>query len=60
MTEFFAKYFPNVVQLGWSGDSGWGTSIGQTLYMTFCLWWNPRCVVRRDSGSCKTRRHYGE
>ncbi|AJT51004.1 methionine ABC transporter permease [Limosilactobacillus mucosae LM1] len=35
MTEFFAKYFPNVVQLGWSGDSGWGTSIGQTLYMTF-------------------------
>lgn len=35
MTEFFEKYLPNVVQLGWSGDSGWGTSIVQTLYMTF-------------------------
>jgi len=26
---------PNVVQLGWTGDTGWGTSIVQTLYMTF-------------------------
>lgn len=26
---------PNVIQLGWSGDNGWGTSILQTIYMTF-------------------------
>ncbi|PXZ36567.1 methionine ABC transporter permease [Lactobacillus helveticus] len=25
----------NVVQLGWGGDAGWGTSIFQTLFMTF-------------------------
>lgn len=29
------KTFPNVIQLGWSTDQGWGTSIYQTLYMTF-------------------------
>ncbi|WEV58127.1 methionine ABC transporter permease [Ligilactobacillus acidipiscis] len=33
MTEFFTKYFPNVVAQGWTGESGWLTSIGQTLYM---------------------------
>ena len=26
---------PNVIQLGWGGDNGWGTSIAQTIYMTF-------------------------
>ncbi|MDF7639031.1 ABC transporter permease [Lactobacillus sp. ESL0791] len=35
MSSWFSKAFPNVVDLGWSGDTGWGTSIGQTLYMTF-------------------------
>lgn len=35
MTNFFSHYLPNVVNLGWSGDSGWETSILQTLYMTF-------------------------
>lgn len=34
MTDFLAKYLPNVVNLGWSGDTGWGTSIYQTLIMT--------------------------
>ncbi len=32
---WFAKYFPNVVTLGWGGDDGWLTAIGQTVYMTF-------------------------
>lgn len=32
---WFAKYFPNVVTLGWGGDDGWLTAIGQTIYMTF-------------------------
>lgn len=35
MTNFLTHYMPNVVQLGWTGDTGWGTSIVQTLYMTF-------------------------
>lgn len=35
MTRFLTHYMPNVVQLGWTGDTGWGTSIVQTLYMTF-------------------------
>lgn len=35
MTSFLTQYMPNVVQLGWTGDTGWGTSIAQTLYMTF-------------------------
>lgn len=35
MISFLSKYLPNVVNLGWGGDSGWGTSILQTLYMTF-------------------------
>lgn len=29
------QYFPNVVALGWSGETGWGTAIFQTLFMTF-------------------------
>ncbi|AGL87978.1 methionine ABC transporter permease [Limosilactobacillus fermentum] len=35
MTSFLTHYMPNAVQLGWTGDTGWGTSIVQTLYMTF-------------------------
>lgn len=35
MISWFSKIFPNVVNLGWSGDTGWGTSIFQTLFMTF-------------------------
>lgn len=35
MTEFLNHYLPNVVSLGWGGETGWGTAIGQTLYMTF-------------------------
>ena len=35
MSSWFSKAFPNAVQLGWLGDTGWGTSIIQTLYMTF-------------------------
>lgn len=35
MTSFLTHYMPNVVQRGWTGDTGWGTSIVQTLYMTF-------------------------
>ena len=30
-----SNLLPNVVQLGWGGDNGWGTSIVQTIYMTF-------------------------
>ncbi|GFZ27664.1 methionine ABC transporter permease [Lactobacillus corticis] len=37
MISFLSKYLPNVVQLGWGGDAGWGTSIVQTIYMT---WWS--------------------
>ncbi|GAF36794.1 ABC transporter permease protein [Lentilactobacillus farraginis DSM 18382 = JCM 14108] len=32
---WFAKYFPNVITLGWGGEDGWLTAIGQTIYMTF-------------------------
>lgn len=35
MISWFNKIFPNVVNLGWGGDTGWGTSIFQTLFMTF-------------------------
>ncbi|MBA1393404.1 ABC transporter permease, partial [Lactobacillus sp. XV13L] len=35
MNSWFTKVFPNVVNLGWLGDTGWGTAIGQTLFMTF-------------------------
>ncbi|MDO4912291.1 MAG: methionine ABC transporter permease [Lactobacillus sp.] len=32
--DVLVKYFPNVAGLGWNGDTGWGTSILQTLFMT--------------------------
>lgn len=35
MINWLDKICPNVVQLGWGGDAGWGTSIFQTLFMTF-------------------------
>ncbi|QBO35850.1 ABC transporter permease [Periweissella cryptocerci] len=35
MMDLLQHYFPNVIALGWSTDQGWGTSIWQTLYMTF-------------------------
>lgn len=35
MINWFDQFIPNVVQLGWGGDAGWGTSIFQTLFMTF-------------------------
>lgn len=35
MADFFAKYLPNVVSQGWSGDGGWLTAIGETFYMIF-------------------------
>lgn len=35
MINWLEKIMPNVVQLGWGGDAGWGTSIFQTLFMTF-------------------------
>lgn len=31
MTSIIEKYLPNVANLGWTGDSGWWTSIIQTL-----------------------------
>lgn len=34
MTNLIQTYLPNVYQLGWSGDAGWGTAIFTTLYMT--------------------------
>lgn len=33
--NWIEKTFPNVIQLGWSTDQGWGPAIYQTLYMTF-------------------------
>lgn len=36
MTNLLNTWFPNVSSLGWTGDSGWGTAIWQTVYMT--LW----------------------
>lgn len=35
MKEWFITNFPNVVQQGWGGETGWWTSIVQTVYMTF-------------------------
>ena len=35
MSELISKYLPNVTSLGWTGDSGWGTAIFQTIFMTF-------------------------
>ncbi|GEA94839.1 ABC transporter permease [Weissella viridescens] len=34
MLEWIQTNLPGVYSLGWGGDSGWGTSIAQTLYMT--------------------------
>ncbi|MCR8967098.1 MULTISPECIES: methionine ABC transporter permease [Streptococcus] len=34
MIELIQTYLPNVYQLGWGGDNGWGTAIYYTLYMT--------------------------
>lgn len=34
MINLLNSWFPNVSSLGWTGDSGWGTAIGQTIYMT--------------------------
>ncbi|PIO79937.1 methionine ABC transporter permease [Streptococcus parauberis] len=34
MTDLLQNYLPNVVQLGWSGDAGWGMGIWNTLFMT--------------------------
>ena len=52
MSSWFNKVFPNVINLGWTGDTGWASSIYQTLFMTFwsaifggdsryCLWGSP-------------------
>lgn len=35
MSSWFNKVFPNVINLGWTGDTGWASSIYQTLFMTF-------------------------
>ncbi|EKK21066.1 Methionine ABC transporter permease protein [Fructilactobacillus florum 8D] len=35
MKTWFITNFPNVVQQGWGGETGWWTSITQTLFMTF-------------------------
>lgn len=32
--EVIQKYLPNVYELGWSGDAGWGLAIWNTIYMT--------------------------
>lgn len=33
--SFLTHLMPNVMALGWGGETGWGTAIGQTLFMTF-------------------------
>lgn len=35
IVHWIAQNFPNIYNLGWSGDTGWGTSILQIIYMTF-------------------------
>lgn len=35
MIDWFNHVFPNVAYLGWGGETGWGTAIADTLYMTF-------------------------
>ena len=35
MTTWFTEHFPNVVALGLHGDTGWVTSIIETLFMVF-------------------------
>ena len=41
MTAWFTEHFPNVVALGLHGDTGWVTSIIETLFMVFGqgFWW---------------------
>lgn len=34
MSQLIQTYLPNVCELGWSGDAGWGLAIWNTLYMT--------------------------
>lgn len=34
MSSLIQTYLPNVYQLGWSGDAGWGLAIWNTIYMT--------------------------
>lgn len=34
MSSIIQTYLPNVYQLGWSGDAGWGLAIWNTIYMT--------------------------
>lgn len=34
MIDLIRNYLPNVYELGWSGDAGWGLAIWNTLYMT--------------------------
>ncbi|MGT2933172.1 methionine ABC transporter permease [Streptococcus catagoni] len=34
MSHFLQNYLPNVYEIGWSGDAGWGLAIWNTLYMT--------------------------
>ena len=34
MAHWIQQNFPNVYDLGWSGDFGWGIAIWQTIYMT--------------------------
>lgn len=35
MTSLIQTYLPNVYEIGWTGDAGWGLAIWNTLYMTF-------------------------
>ncbi|MGO2790357.1 MAG: ABC transporter permease, partial [Lactobacillus delbrueckii] len=35
LVHWIAQNFPNIYNLGWTGDTGWGTSVLQIIYMTF-------------------------
>lgn len=67
MISWFEKICPNVVQLGWGGDAGWGTSIFQTLFMTFWaavfggilgIIFGVLLVVTKEDGICPNRFWY--
>lgn len=67
MINWLVKICPNVVQLGWSGDAGWGTSLLQTLFMTFWaaifggalgLIFGTALVVTKEGGICPHRFGY--
>ena len=32
LVHWIAQNFPNIYNLGWTGDTGWGTSILQIIY----------------------------